>query len=131
FPHQRPDVVVMPRERRRWGIKQRIRRMEDQIGLADRPPQLLLRFPGCGKVGLEWAETVRAKVIGRIDATPAETTGGLGAARQRRGKQLAHDDLGPAIADERTDRWPAGVRPRRLRSRSGSPGGVPPGRERA
>jgi hypothetical protein len=35
FPYQRPDVVMMPRERRWWGIKQRSRRMEDQVGLAD------------------------------------------------------------------------------------------------
>src|SRR5215467_5113894 len=105
--------------------------MENEIGLGDRPPQCLLRSPWFSKVGLEWAEAVRAKVIGRIDATPAETTGCLGKASQLRGKKLAHHDLGSAIADERTDRWQAGLCPYRLWSRPGSPGGVPPGREGA
>src|SRR5262247_1248075 len=105
--------------------------MENEIGLGDRPPQCLLRSPWFSKVGLEWAEAVRAKVIGRIDATPAEITGGLGEASQLRGKKLAHHALRPEISHEGTDSGPAGFRPHRLRSRPGSPGGTPPGREGA
>jgi hypothetical protein len=97
--------------------------MEDQIGLADRLPLFLLRLPRCGKVGLERAKAVRAKVIGRIDATPADTTRGLGEAGQLRGKELAHHDLGPEIAGEGTDRWQTGFRPHPQRERPESPWG--------
>ena len=105
--------------------------MEDQIGLVDRPPQFLLRPPWFSKVSLERAEAVWAKVIGRIDETPAQTTGSLGEGGQLHGKELAQHDLGPEIVDERTDRWQAGVRPCPRRARPRSPGGLPAGREEA
>jgi hypothetical protein len=88
--------------------------MEDQIGLAD----CMRQFPSVNNarwsdvVGLERASAVCAKVIARIDVTPAEPTRLLGEPGQRQSKELAQDEAGPEMAHELSDRGQARFRPR-------------------
>ena len=88
--------------------------MEDQIGLAGRTHQ----FPSVNNarwsdvVGLERASAVCAKVIARIDVTPAEPTRLLCEPGQRHSKEFAQDEAGPEMAHELPNRGQAGFRPR-------------------
>jgi hypothetical protein len=73
--------------------------MENQIGLANPLQELLDVIPGASnEVRLERAGALRAKVTARIEATPAQTTGGFDEPGQLHGKELAQHDPGPALA---------------------------------
>jgi hypothetical protein len=106
--------------------------MENQIGLANPLQELLDVIPGASnEVRLKRTDTLRAKVTARIEATPAQTTGGFDESGQLHGKELAQHNLGPELADQGTDRRHAGVRPRPKRGRPYVSSGTPAGDEGA
>jgi|SoiMetStandDraft_5_1073268.scaffolds.fasta_scaffold422701_1 hypothetical protein len=87
--------------------------MYEQGRILKRLAKQLSVMRGSSNVVHIWgADAVAARVKPRTDATPLDSTGGLGQSGELRGEDLADDKPRPKIAHEASDFWQTGAGPR-------------------
>jgi len=106
--------------------------MYEQVRILNRLAKELPVMRGSSNVVHIWgADAVAAKVKPRIDATPLDSTGGLGQSGKLRGEDLAHYEPRPKIVHEGSDLRQTDVGPRPKGRRSNGAFGSPLRHERA